>query len=185
MGYWCAHPLSGDAPLEAINFLMNSFDMEEIYSQWANEEFTRDTKTYIKFVKEFKEALYRGEVDVALEGYFVSRYPFVIPYAIAEFGVKLEDENLVTELKMLIKDGGSKERGYEAKESNKENNYNDFQSPNDFACQLRDNWENIVLHGKVDYQKDISRFIYLDEVIYNAQLDAKKNGTICGLINVK
>jgi len=74
------------------------------------------------------------------------KFSFVLPFLLADFHYTVIDYSDSDKIKDMIKDGGAKDRGYDCPVSNEENNYNDFKSPNDYTCQLRDNWDQLMVN---------------------------------------
>lgn len=184
MGYWSKHPLGGDQPLDAQLYLYEELGIEALFRKYDDKECSKKEKEKRKedFLKALSKAL-ETKLDKALEYEYVKDYAFIIPYTVAENGLLLKDKKLADRLKSLIGDGGACNRGYEIKESKRENGYNNFQSPFDFASELRDNWEDIVLTGKVKY-KDLSRAKGLFEVL-SEKIDKKNSEEEPKVINIK
>lgn len=138
MGYWGIHPLSGDMPLDALYILdIFLFTKEEIRN---NEKFND-----IEYAKRLKD-----ELKIVSEIEYYSGFNFVLPFKIAQLKLKIKDNELSKKIKNMIGDGGAKYRGYSIKESNKFNGYNNFESPNDYAGQLEDNWDSLM-EGTINF----------------------------------
>ena len=184
MGYWSTHPLGGDQPLDAQLYFYEELGIEALFRKYDDKECSKKEKEKRKedFLKTLSKAL-ETKLDKALEDEYVKDYAFIIPYTVAQHGLLIKNRNLAERLKNLIGDGGAYNRGYEIKESNIENGYNEFQSPSDFASQLKDNWEDIVLTGEAKY-KDLSRAKGLFEILCE-EADDRNNGKKPKLINIK
>ncbi|AEO93486.1 gp227 [Bacillus phage G] len=141
MGYWGHHPLSGDAPLDAL------YDLDELLftpKELLNYELRYNAEEYSKRLKE--------KLSQAIMIEYYDDHEFVLPFKIVELKIRIEDEILSRKVKNMIKDGGAAYRGYNVNKmkSTKENNYNNLKTPYDFACQLYDLWDSLM-SGEISF----------------------------------
>lgn len=179
MGYWSEHPLGGDQPLDAQLFLYKELGIKDLYDKCFLEEST-DREKLQAFLQSLKSNL-KNNLDKVLKHPYIKKYPFVIPYTVAENNLILKDNELILKLKNLIGDGGAYNRGYAVEESNRGNGYNNFNSPSDYASELRDNWEHIV-SGSIVYS-DLAKGKCLFEVLSTQINETNDNNT--RIINIK
>ena len=169
MGYWSTHPMAGDTPLDYRNNIdFGIYTEDEWYatcedpSLISREEIkNRWEKKLPKFIE-----IFEGEEK---EG------SFVLPFEVVAYQIIIKDKNLSERVKNMIGDGGAKDRGYDCPVSNKENNYNDFKSPNDYACQLRNNWDDLM-DGKISFES-LEREVSLIETMVKHK-EANKSGLV-------
>lgn len=166
MGYWDSHPMAGDSPMDALYGLTDLLFTEEE----QDKDFHYNDELYkTRLTEKLREAtgltFYRDQ-------------QFILPFKVAELGIQIQDEILSHTIKKMIGDGGASDRGYDSKPSNQENNYNDFQSPYDYARCLYDLWE-AGMKGDFDLSK-IGRGVGLFE-----KIDLHLNNDGSGPINTK
>jgi disulfide oxidoreductase YuzD len=122
MGYWDTHPMCGDRPMDIRDELLGRFDDEE------NDMF------YFE-VDNIKE-LIQSNID-ELIGQAIEEENFTLPFIVVDNKIILNDEQ-IEKVFPLICDGGGYHRGYEQEiVSTLENNWNNFQCPQDYCDQLR------------------------------------------------
>jgi len=153
MDYWDEHPLGGDYPSNIRDQILSE-------TPGLNKELFKTLKKYNK--------KYYFELDPIIFKNLLTRYIeiiinyvqenidenmwFVVPFIIAENGCEISNPDFSKELFDMIKDGNAEGRNYNIKSSNIRNNYNNFESPYDYACHLKDNW-NLLMNGS--YQATI------------------------------
>ena len=152
MGYWSTHPLGGDTPLyykEEVMFEI--FSMEEFYATFDDINAVPREEVVKRFEKKLPKLvkLFEGKCKEGSYG---------LPFSLVAYEITIKDKNLSERVKNMIGDGGAEYRGYDCPVSNKENNYNEFKSPNDYACQLKDNWDDLMT-GKISF-KSLEREVW-------------------------
>ena len=150
MGYFDAHPMSGDQPMDIEDIIYSTlFTNEESEAElFQNDDILRE-RLNLK-LNECPE-LFIAQFKKKLKEYGASD-EFVLPFLVVQVKIEIQDKFISSLLKEMIKDGGAKERGYPVLTSNVENKYNGFTSPNDYACQLRDAWDNLM-EGRLSYEE--------------------------------
>jgi len=169
MGYWDIHPMAGDDPLDyraeidMVLFTEDEWYEKEGVAQPSQEELQKRFEDDIEeLIKNFSK---------------YGDHSFVLPFTIISFGLFVEDSTYSQAIKEMIRDGGAGFRGYDVLESNKENGYNNFESPNDYAAQLYDNWDKIM-------SKEISSDVLKEHVgLIDTIVNHVESGNI-GLVNV-
>lgn len=151
MGYWSEHPLGGDQPTDdKCDLCQEIFEIKCCDEEDDNDEdsgiendecnFILTEESLTKFVKNMKD-------DEDIESDFGC---FIIPFLVAEQELRITDKKLSKKIKSLIQDGNAGNRGYDVpyrkskKFPTKENNYNNLESPFDYARQLYDNWDGLM-----------------------------------------
>jgi hypothetical protein len=137
MGYWSKHPMGGDMPLDCeANYVFEQiFTKEELDSDIEMNE-----ENYSPRLIKHLSTIEMNDPD----------YAFIIPFRVMEFEIQIEDPELRAKIKEMIGDGGAQERGYNVPEPGDvdfptaQNGYNSFQSPFDYAQQLRDIWDDVM-----------------------------------------
>ncbi len=147
MGYWDVHPMAGDDPLDALGVIdFYLFSKEEYFLYNFN-----DPDNLAEFLGIYRKRLL-SQLHEAPHLEFPKEQTFVLPYIVCEFQIQIRDEVLSQRIKRMIRDGGASFRGYRLLKSTKENSYNHFQSPYDYACQLRDLWGDLM-SGEVRFDE--------------------------------
>jgi hypothetical protein len=150
MGYWDKHPMAGDSPMD--------YEGDLLYEVKLNYESTP---------QEFEAKLPQLVQQGSRRKY--KKNAFVLPFMVVDRGIKVTDPELSAKLKSFIQDGGAAERGYpvyspaQSQYPTEQNNWNDFQSPQDYAVQLYDLWDDIM-SGKRQIE-ELGRLRGLFEVI--------------------
>lgn len=141
MGYWNVHPLAGDIP--------NNKKLEIDVLLFSQKELVK--------CFDIDDELYRNRLIQHLEqvsNINLNTFSFILPFLVAQYHIKVSNNILSQKLKRMIGDGGAVERGFviPSKKSSayprKENNWNNFLSPFDYAVQLRDYWNDIMIEKK-------------------------------------
>ncbi len=145
MGYWSPHPLAGDFPMDV---------MSQIDSYLFTEEELNNVKTDEQIEAFHKE--YKHRLEQNLQALAALEYPedlqFVLPFQLASYEVRIEDEELSQRNKAMIGDGGAAVRGYDPTGPGKDNKYNSYSSPQDYARELRDLWDELMA-GKREFSE--------------------------------
>lgn len=137
MGYWDTHPMAGDLPMDAEYALTDLL--------FSNEE--RDAALHHDSTF-YKERLTQKAEEASHIDFFEGQN-YVLPFKVAELGIRISDKALSEKIKSMIGDGGASDRGYPLADSSATNNYNEFVSPYDYACALYDQWDK-GMDGEVD-----------------------------------
>jgi len=143
MNFWSKHPLDGEMPLEAKEML------EELI-------FNEDELDDYLFVDEeiYRERLLERMND-AIQFSYPFNQSFVLPFLIARLEMRIEDVELANKVKSMIGDGGAAMRGHsclQAVGKQYKQHYNNFASPLDYANQLRDMWDALML-GEAEFSQ--------------------------------
>jgi hypothetical protein len=142
MGYWSAHPMAGDKPLDVEDFILSEvFSKREMKKDMHFDE----TLVKIRLEKNIKK-LYPSLQKLVSDGLVQKCSMFVLPFLLAKYKIQIKDKSLSDAFKNIIGDGGAEDRGYPEEECTptKENNYNGFQSPADYAAELYDKWDDLI-----------------------------------------
>jgi hypothetical protein len=177
MGYWSEHPMGGDAPLdvksELDSFLFPEKDrvkmdeteyktrlianlneiigLDYIRGEHPTDEMKEKSRSVLRNFMSNEEQLER-----TLRGMFRNDCSFVLPFTLIEHEIGVKDKALSDKVKSMIGDGGAYERGYDVPKNtdenypDKENNWNDLESPFDFAVKLYDLWDG-MMEGSVTF----------------------------------
>lgn len=141
MGFWSAHPMAGDLALDAKDELdCLLFTEEEI-----------DNDLYLDC--EIYKSRLLGNLEEAIHLEYPYGQRFVLPFTIAELQLRITDKKTSYLIKDMIGDGGNQLRGYppiQAVGKDYKVTYNNFQTPLDYANQLRDLWDDLM-EGKVPF----------------------------------
>ena len=167
MGYWGIHPMAGDTPsdvkylVDDLLFTENEQEQDLTYDQHLykqrlaeklNEATTLDfTREGVKFHFSRVETTPDG---VLLHDYEETRFlednSFVLPFLVMEHEIQISDPTLSQKVKSMLRDGGAFARDYpipkieEKLYPSVENNWNDLQSPFDYARKAHDLWDMIM-----------------------------------------
>lgn len=211
MGYWSIHPMGGDPPSDVEYVLDNLLfkDVERsVDLHWDKDEYkkrlsekleeatsldyTRGAKTeeekenIIAFYKQKVEPVF-PEIARDLYRCITEDCSFILPFKIVELEMTIKDKSLSQKIKEMIKDGGAYQRAYDIPEKSsenypkKENNWNNLETPFDYARKLYDLWDDIML-GKLPFdiiENDQGLFASVEEA-YNGN-----RGNHPGIINKK
>lgn len=141
MGYWDSHPMAGDLPMDA------EYDLDGLL--FTTEEIKKELQyDQIEFERRF-----RLKLEEASEVKFYQKQNYVLPFKMVEYEIRTNDSVLSQKIKDMIGDGGAVCRNYPIDvESNKENGYNNFESPYDYARHLYDIWDDLM-SGKIDFDQ--------------------------------
>lgn len=157
MVFWSPHPMAGDLPLDAKDELdCLLFTEDEIDS-----DLHQNSKIY-------KERLLAHLIEAIGLDYPYGQ-SFVLPFTIAELQIRIEDKNISNMIKEMIGDGGNQLRGYppiQAIGKDYKTTYNNFQTPLDYANQLRDLWDDLM-EGKVSFSVLKDKGSLFDYVLHN------------------
>jgi len=200
MGYWSTHPMGGDTPLdyqaklEGIIGLSGDEEKEEYKEEvtkklqdLANVNFTRDAFHYDFSNANITQTKEGMEVENLVSTPYKENCNFVVPFTLAELEIQVSDELLSRKFKQMIGDGGAANREYDLPELNskeyptKENNWNDLQTPFDYARQLYDLWDELM-KGTVSFEvlsQDKGLFAAIDEAY------EQNDGNYSGPVNKK
>lgn len=200
MGYWSTHPMGGDTPLdyqaelEEIIGLSGDEEKEEYkekimekLQELADVTFTRDAFHYDFSKAEITQTKEGMEVKNLVSTPYEENCGFVVPFTIAELGIQISDEVLSRKLKNMIGDGGAANREYDIPNKGskeypiKENNWNNLETPFDYARQLYDLWDDLM-KGNVSFDvlsQDKGLFAAIDEAY------SQNGGNYSGPVNKK
>lgn len=208
MGYWSTHPMGGDPPSDVVyvlDDLLFTKEERENEKHWDNNEYKKrltekleeatkleyrrgakndlERQRSIKYIKEKVEPFY-PQIAENMYRSITEDCSFVLPFKVIEHEVKIEDKKLSKTIKDMIKDGGAYERGYDIPKETEENyptesnNWNNLESPFDYARKLHDLWEPIM-DGEIPFksmEEDIGLFGTIIEAY--EENDGKHPGTI-------
>jgi hypothetical protein len=136
MGYWSEHPMGGDSPLDDKEELMR-----QVYELTEAEEslfYSPDSPARAELIEKMKN-LFIEKLPQLIEFSENLDCPWVLPYQIVEFEIKITDKNLSDQIKELIGDGGSEERYYDKDEK---------ESPLTHASYLYSIWDELMAGTK-------------------------------------
>jgi len=189
MGYWGSHPMSGDNPADARNAVLDILELGD----WDYEEgVTEDEKEslYQKYSLKVREELSKDEVLENLLSTGISQHhgqncwgddgkwwgvPFVLPFLILEFEVKLNNPELAKMVKEMIGDGGDSDRGYTDEEGP--------DRPLTYAKAFFDNFDDLT-SGKMPFAAFKEFTDNYDKGLFHSINEKQKSGS-SGLANVK
>lgn len=159
MGYWSSHPMSGDAPLDFkdnLDYLL--FSEEEIEQKvYFNldvykERLENRLKEAMKldYTRKVTQYTFPQSEENGPGNRYLEDASFVLPFTVVECQLRILDPVISQTLKEMIKDGGARTRTYSIPEvgspeyPTRENEYNQLESPFDYAIQLYENWEGLM-----------------------------------------
>jgi len=187
-------PLDYQAKLEGIIGLSGDEEKEEYKEEvtkklqdLANVNFTRDAFHYDFSNANITQTKEGMEVENLVSTPYKENCNFVVPFTLAELEIQVSDELLSRKFKQMIGDGGAANREYDLPELNskeyptKENNWNDLQTPFDYARQLYDLWDELM-KGTVSFEvlsQDKGLFAAIDEAY------EQNDGNYSGPVNKK
>ena len=193
MGYWGKHPMEGDDPSDTayvidaiVGELEPTEEMNELQDKF-NAAIMKGDKDLAKTIEE----TFNKEAEMVVKQYtehFISKLPqladrfedhdiknkFVLPFTIVQCQIRVEDPTISERIKAMIGDGGAADRGYDT--AGISDDYNGFESPEDYANQLRNTWDKLMT-GEIHFDS-----IGQAKGMVESVLEGNHNG---GLINIK
>ena len=153
MGYWSAHPMGGDTPMDLEYSLLSRYDTSD------------DSYYYERPCEELKISIERDLESLIVEAEESDN--FTLPFIIVAYSVTVPDKFIDRALD-LLSDGGGDDRGYEQEQPGTlRNNWNNLETPQDYCDQLRFYFKDIV-SGKVSPPNVLTQNVGLLDTIASA-----------------
>lgn len=173
MGYWGIHPMAGDTPsdvkylVDELLFTENEQNQDLTYDQnlykqrlteklneATNLDYTREgVKFHFSRVENTPEGVLLHDYE---ETRFLEDSSFVLPFLVLEHEIQILDFQLSQKVKQMLRDGGAFARDYPIPKGEEksypcvENNWNDLQSPFDYARKAHDLWD-LIMDGTLPF----------------------------------
>lgn len=159
MGYWGSHPMAGDAPLDAVDLLKDLlFTPEEQAFEpdpndpdepawgpgWDGEELAKRLNERLPEVVAWIEASASRPGDR-----FTADDRFVLPFLMAEHGLRTADQALSARIKAMIGDGGARRRRYT------DEDFARGKGPRVHAERLHASWDAFMAGSEPDDPGDV------------------------------
>jgi hypothetical protein len=130
MGYWSAHPMSGDTPMDYQDDLLRRFNNVDGNTYY----FELEEDVLRKLIEDNFEVLLNESLETE---------NFTFPWILYNYRVNIPLES-IEKVKSLIGDGGSSERDYD------DDDDDCGDSPATYAKLLYDNFEKIFIEKRFD-----------------------------------